>query len=133
MSEENQDPQEIDMSRYVLESEVKDTTDVYPMHPYYAVPVRLRSMPDIKTGGERLRKHGIVCTFGLVPRLDAQAEPILVASQSLTSFFVDADNYEDLKQRVLNELDNMLRVTEAIDSGELVLTEAMDRHDRADS
>lgn len=86
----------------------KEKTGAYPLLNVLVCPVKLDKVPDIATGGTRSRRHGIVLSMSAIPNLNEQPEPIAVQG-NMQTILIDADSYEDLREKFIKEIDEMIQ------------------------
>ena len=96
--------------KYEIDPEIKKKTGAYPIIDVKMVPVNLHTTTDILKGGQRKRKFGMVMSIAIVPGLDQEQDPLLLAPEMPTMFF-DADSIEDLQERAEAELKGMIEAT----------------------
>ncbi len=110
---------------YSISPEIDAKTNSYMMVDTKFVATPLNKVADIATGGSRNRRFGLVLSIAVVPELDKQEDPIMV-SQTMPTIFLDADTLEDLKDRVHEEIDIIIRHTDDVISGRIVPPTAED-------
>lgn len=122
MTTPNQQPLKYDIS-----DELKKKTGVYPIVDVKMVPVNLVTVPDIISGGSRKRKFGLALSITIMPDIDKEEEPIIMASD-LPSLFFDGDSLDDLKERVHAELETIMEAAkDQIKNGNIQTTDTRDK------
>ena len=84
-----------------------EKSGVYPFVDVLVCPVKLDKVPDIASGGQRNRRHGIILSLSAIPNLHEQPEPIMV-NGNMQTILVDSDSYEDLRTRCIEEIDGII-------------------------
>lgn len=86
-------------------------TEAYIMNEVLYSPTSLKSVPDIENGGQRNRRWGISIALAIVPQLDQMAPNSgpTILPKSPSRFFA-ADSLEELKARVVHELDRAMEL-----------------------
>ena len=94
----------------ILASAPPEGSDVYAAMQLLAVPKKLDTKPDLVTGGDRNPKWGMVISFTLLPDLDkVPLGPVNLPVSP--SQFITADTIEDIRARVMFELDRAMELS----------------------
>ena len=94
----------------IFSEEPEGNAEVYSAIQLLAVPNKLNTKPDFETGGERNPRWGMVMSFTLLPDLDkAPVGPLNLPSAP--SQFITADTLEDIRERVIFELDRAIKLS----------------------
>jgi len=105
---------------YSPSKEMLQKTKAYPvMSLKVCATDKFEMVPDVETGGMRKRKYGAVIAMAVIPDLSKQQEPIML-SQDIPMLLVDSDNLEDLEERLLTEIRNMIKLTRDTLDGKVV-------------
>lgn len=86
-----------------------NTASVYPAILMYNVPMNIKSVPDLETGGNRNPRWGMMVSFSIVPELHKQPMGPVVLHVTPTQFLA-SDTLEDLRDRVMFELDKAIEL-----------------------
>jgi len=100
------------LERPDLPKGLKDTDSYYTDYSMI-VGTPLTLVPDLATGGERHRKWGFLLCARVVPHLDQiNPGPLVFPPPSLQ--FIDAEDLETLKKRVIHEIDVAIDVAKKL-------------------
>ena len=86
-------------------------TEVYPLITEAALlPVKCKEVPDVTIGGggTRRRRYGMYLCISLIPDFDKQNSMLLPVPPAV---LIDGDTPEEIKDRVLHEMDIMIDTT----------------------
>lgn len=83
----------------VVNDNLTKLTGKYPLVKVCITPVQMATVPNIVTGGDRLRRCGAAFTLGILPEMDKMEQPIMINSD-LPILMLDADSLSDLEERV---------------------------------
>jgi hypothetical protein len=97
--------------RYEIPEELQKKTSAYPVVATNIVPVDLKKVPDVASGGKRNRRYGLVMSISIIPSLEKEEDPIMIGPILPTMFF-DADSIKDLGERAKAEIDGMVVAAE---------------------
>jgi len=64
-------------------------------------------VPDIMNATDRKRRFAMIMSLNGIPNFAQRRDPIIIPSEA-DSFLVEADNIEDLRQRIMREVDLVL-------------------------
>jgi hypothetical protein len=103
-------PEEI-AEEVVLSPEDKallEKTDIHPVVYAKVCPVMsFKTQPDLLNGGDRKRRFAVVMSLNGIPNFHMRRDPLIVPSE-VDSFLLDADTIEDLRARMIREIDLVL-------------------------
>lgn len=109
--------------------EVLQHTEDYLMHQIFYTDQPMREIDDLATGGKRNRRWGMVVSLAAIPGYDqvpVNMGPTLIPTAP-TKFFT-ADSIEDLRDRVMMEVDRALEMARlAIEDPEEFERRSMER------
>jgi hypothetical protein len=115
---------QIDVSKYDVPEELKSKTSAYPVVDVKVAPVPLKTVPDIATGGERVRRFGLVMSVAAIPDLSSMQQPLMLDASIGTMMF-DADSLDELQERAIAEIKSIIAMTkdqlEAAENAEVEL------------
>lgn len=88
-------------------------TNMYPVFQNLNLAAQeLDRVPDILGAKTRTRKHAAYISMSVIPSLDQIGEgPVLIPQPPAA--IIDADDYEELKQRLVHEIDFMITIAKA--------------------
>jgi hypothetical protein len=102
----------------VTNPDILKATEAYPIAEVSVVRKPLKKVSDLRNGGMRNRRYGIVLALGALPRLEDAEEP-LILTMDLPKVVIDGDTIEDLKKRVHAEIDAMFSLYQDTIDGRL--------------
>lgn len=114
-------PQQLPQLNQAQEAEVKNLLDVlldtaapkdssgYPMVTILSTQEALDTKVDLLSAKKRNRRYGAVFSLAVIPGLEESATGPVSLPVTPTHFF-DADNLEDLKQRLQHEVDKAIAI-----------------------
>jgi len=88
----------------IMEQAPPDGADSYPCMPVLSVPERLKTRPDFASAKDRNPHWGMIASFSIIPDLSKAPVGSIMLPTSPSQFFA-ADTLEDLKKRVLFEVE----------------------------
>ncbi|RMG36428.1 MAG: hypothetical protein D6732_08240 [Methanobacteriota archaeon] len=100
-----------------LPEKIQGTNIYRVLEDVVAVASNLTKVPDLMTGGDRARRFGACMGINIIPELDKNMAdgPVLVSSPPLA--FFDADSLEELRDRLVYEIDNLIELAKKHASG----------------
>jgi hypothetical protein len=105
------DPDVKELIDLLTEDAVQGETRAYPMTILASSTTELEQVHDLETTGKRNRRWGAMVQFNVLPHIDRL--PVGPVSLPMTpSQFIDADNLEDLRERLFAEVDKSIRIAE---------------------
>ena len=96
----------------VMEEQLTDNySDVYHTMMVNSIPEGIKPKLDFATGGKRNPRWGMVVSFSMIPELDKNpVGPIILPTPPYQ--FVTADDLETIKERVIFELDKVIKLSQ---------------------
>jgi len=89
---------------------------------------QLKMVPDLIAGGERSKRYGVWLSMNVLPFLDKQIihkdQPLILPDPP--AVLIVADTLEEIRKRVIHEVDVMLETAQKIVDGEIDLDEYAD-------
>jgi hypothetical protein len=118
-------PQDIIPERPELPEELKNT-DIHVVQPNLGlVGTPLKMVPDIETGGERCKRLGVWLAMNVMPFLDKQIQhqdqPLILPEPP--PILIVGDSMEEVKSRIIYEVDLMLDTAQGVISGDITFDE----------
>ena len=111
---------------YAPSEDLLQKTKAYAMIPLKVCATdSYEKVPDILKGGQRKRKYGAVISMAVIPDLAQQQEPVMLA-QDIPMLMIDSDTMEDLEERLLVEVKNMIQLAQDTLDGKVVPPTAED-------
>jgi len=111
---------------YAPSEDLLQKTKAYAMIPLKVCATdSYEKVPDLLKGGQRKRKYGAVISMAVIPDLAHQQEPVMLA-QDIPMLMIDSDTMEDLEERLLVEVKNMIQLAQDTLDGKVVPPTAED-------
>lgn len=93
----------------LVDEHVPDSTTGYPMLTVLTTQESLETVPDIMSGRKRNKRWGAVFSLAVIPGLE-ENNPGPVSLPLTPTHFFDSDNIDDLKARLLHEVDKAVAI-----------------------
>lgn len=107
---------EVNLDNYGIDKDLKKKTGSYVAVDVTLVPMELHQIADIKSGGTRKRRLGMVLSANILTELDKEPDPLVMA-RGQSHLFIDADNLPDLKERAHAEIEAIFKYTQDVIDG----------------
>jgi len=104
----------------MTKSSISDRTNAYPIVPASVVASLAKKVLDVATGGMRNRHLACFLSVAVIRDFEGHQDPIILQGD-MPKILVDADNIEDLKARVYEELETVFENSRKIISGEITM------------
>lgn len=103
----------------ILDKEAPDKTKTYQIIPVSYVPVDLEEENDLETGGTRRRRWGAQLVVGVIPHLNQSGGNLTLPQ--IPAMFVDGDTLDDLRNRIMYEVDKAIEIARlSVDNPDLL-------------
>lgn len=97
-----------------------DRTGVYPVMSASVLPVMIKKVPDIATGGTRNRRFAAYISAAIIRDLTEHQDPIILQGD-LPQLLVDGDSLQDVKERVFEELEAVFKNAQDLVDGKITM------------